>query len=977
MWRLVALGAGALLLVLGAILVFIYQVGRQQQVQNTQYGLIKLPLNTISSNGVSLGNADSLRVNGQLQVTSSIALTPASQPTNPQAGQLYYDQSVNQLAYYNGQSFTYVTGGGSSTTNNTFVTNGGATTNTVNVTNVQAGAGGVSVVNGAAGSVALFSDTNTLTASLLTQVGSTLTTNASLQVHNAGNDNLLNIDVAGNNVSIGATGSSATPSTIHVADSNGASQTVKIGSATGSSSTAIQGGTGGVAINAGGASSFTTTSGALMLSSGDNNLVLEGGNSATNGSVIVRPQSGSAKAFQVQNTAGNAALSVDSTNGIMTLNTASNCGYSNYTAYLASLTPAAYWRLEDTGTTAADSSGNNNTGTLSNVTTNQTPGPFSCDMTHSAMAFSGNGQITTTTSAVAPGNYSEVVMFKTTGTGVLVGYTDAGGGNNDRHLYVGSDGKLYTRFWNTTASAFQSINSPTTVNDGNWHIAVATESSTSGLSLYLDGSLVASNAAYTSPQSYTGKWIIGNISFMNPFTGQIGQVAVFNSALNALQVQTLSTYSGFYTASLAAFGVGTTAPAANLDVEGTALFKNGVDSTTAFQIQNSSGAHLLTADTSNMAIDVKGSLVVQNSAGSATLLNVNAAGNTVSLGTGAGSALGYSGVGSNLGGGSGNNMMSAQKVTTTAGGTITSMFAYLGADGVCSAPNNQFQFAIYADNGSGAPGSYITSSTIGTLSTPGAWYTLPISATLSPSTVYWLAYWHNSNCGGSLNDFAYNNVPGAVAGSTPVAWQSGSSNGWPSTFPSFGTVAAVASLYATYASSGPALSLNSSGTLTQNGASVFQDPTDSASAFQIQNSAGNTLLAADTVHMTVTVKALIVSTDITVNGHVITGGNTPSIAAGAGACTSPTVSISGNDTSGTITVNTGTGCSGGGTLATITFANAFGSAPHVVLTPGSPISQTLGAYVDDSTISTTKFDLGTNATPLSSQTFKWNYWTAQ
>lgn len=54
---------------------------------------------------------------------------------------------------------------------------------------------------------------------------------------------------------------------------------------------------------------------------------------------------------------------------------------------------------------------------------------------------------------------------------------------------------------------------------------------------------------------------------------------------------------------------------------------------------------------------------------------------TVSIGTGAGSALGDTSIGSDAGGGSGQNIISAQKVTTTTGGTISSMSAYIGVWG--------------------------------------------------------------------------------------------------------------------------------------------------------------------------------------------------------------------------------------------------------------------------------------------------------
>jgi hypothetical protein len=57
--------------------------------------------------------------------------------------------------------------------------------------------------------------------------------------------------------------------------------------------------------------------------------------------------------------------------------------------------------------------------------------------------------------------------------------------------------------------------------------------------------------------------------------------------------------------SVAQVGIGTNTPSANLDVRGTALFKNAADSTAAFQIQNAAGtSNLFVADTSNSRIGI-------------------------------------------------------------------------------------------------------------------------------------------------------------------------------------------------------------------------------------------------------------------------------------------------------------------------------------------------------------------------------------
>jgi len=157
-----------------------------------------------------------------------------------------------------------------------------------------------------------------------------------------------------------------------------------------------------------------------------------------------------------------------------------------------------------------------------------------------------------------------------------------------------------------------------------------------------------------------------------------------------------------------------------------------------------------------------------------------------------------------------------------------------------------------------------------------------------------------------------------------------------------------------------------------NGAAVFSNLADSTTGFQIQNAANTaTIFSVDTTNKIVTV------TNLTVTTHIITSGSAPNIAAGSAACTTPTVGVNGNDISGIITITTGTGCAANGALATLTFANTFGAAPRVIITPGSATSQALGAYIDDSTVSTTAFTLSTNSTTADTTTYRWNYMIMQ
>lgn len=94
----------------------------------------------------------------------------------------------------------------------------------------------------------------------------------------------------------------------------------------------------------------------------------------------------------------------------------------------------------------------------------------------------------------------------------------------------------------------------------------------------------------------------------------------------------------------------------------------------------------------------------------------------------------------------------------------------------------------------------------------------------------------------------------------------------------------------------------------------------------------------------ITIDALQINGDIQFNRHIDAGGGTPKVSAGGAVGSGGTVTISGSDTGGTVTVNVGASA-GGGVLANVTFAAAFSGNPHVVITPvGAPAPN---AYVSN------------------------------
>ncbi len=143
------------------------------------------------------------------------------------------------------------------------------------------------------------------------------------------------------------------------------------------------------------------------------------------------------------------------------------------------------------------------------------------------------------------------------------------------------------------------------------------------------------------------------------------------------------------------------------------------------------------------------------------------------------------------------------------------------------------------------------------------------------------------------------------------------------------------------------------------------------------DASGNLSVKSAMVEGDLSVTGSITTGNITVNGHIITGNTSGSTTAAAGSDSGlgASVSINGNDTSGTITITTGTGVSAG-QLATVTFANAYGTNPSVVITPKDiPGGAIFPQYHYTST--TGGFELKSFNALTDSVTYTFSYFTAQ
>lgn len=129
------------------------------------------------------------------------------------------------------------------------------------------------------------------------------------------------------------------------------------------------------------------------------------------------------------------------------------------------------------------------------------------------------------------------------------------------------------------------------------------------------------------------------------------------------------------------------------------------------------------------------------------------------------------------------------------------------------------------------------------------------------------------------------------------------------------------------------------------------------------------------------------SGDVLINGNVFQTGNTtnttthfisngsPSIAAGSGAGTSPTISITGTDMGGVITLTTGTTPGLSATIATITYQLTWGNNSWPVLTSANAATAALsGTTMVFTTGSTSNFTITSGTVALTgATTYKWYF----
>ncbi len=164
--------------------------------------------------------------------------------------------------------------------------------------------------------------------------------------------------------------------------------------------------------------------------------------------------------------------------------------------------------------------------------------------------------------------------------------------------------------------------------------------------------------------------------------------------------------------------------------------------------------------------------------------------------------------------------------------------------------------------------------------------------------------------------------------------------------------------------------VNVSNNLTILGSATIQKTLSIQDSLNVSGNAsvGGTLSAAK-----ISAESFEFTGDLNLVRHIDTGGGTPAASAQAGVGSGGTVSVSGNDIAGTVTINTG-GSPPSGIMVRINFNQAYNNTPVVQITPINAASAALEYYV---TRDTNGFSIGSAGTPAGATTYKFDYFIVE
>ena len=209
----------------------------------------------------------------------------------------------------------------------------------------------------------------------------------------------------------------------------------------------------------------------------------------------------------------------------------------NYGDSVAVDGPTGYWRLDETsGTSAADSSGNGNTGTYLNGVTLGDPGA-PVNGTHTSATFDGStGQISVSDSpSLDPAQLSVEAWVKpdpsSNGYGFVLSKTTNWNDGYGLFQYGAGNITFFVNQYSSTSTIVQG-----TITTGQWSYVVGTYGGAT-LRLYING-VLTSSLAYSAPIVNSAQpLLIGVAPGGYYWKGSLDEVAVYDKALSPDQIQ--------------------------------------------------------------------------------------------------------------------------------------------------------------------------------------------------------------------------------------------------------------------------------------------------------------------------------------------------------------------------------------------------------------------------------------------------------
>lgn len=625
---------------------------------------------------------------------------------------------------------------------------------------------------------------------------------------------------------------------------------------------------------------------------GTGNVLLQ--TNGANTGTIVKTATDSANALTIQNASGNLLLRADTTAGAMSINTyAGNLivnGVANPTS--PTLTSSATG-----GSLAAGSY-------YYKLAAVGTTGVYTTALAASPASIATTGTTSTNTlSWTAVANATGYIIYRSTDGSTWYGNTVAGNVTS-----ITDNGTTYT--W-TTAKSPQDYNSTGQIN------------------LQQDSALVLDSGTGRSNSNIRYQSAYNSLAIGNYNAG--GNIALQGDSLSFLDT---TGYNKNF----------------NLDNQGRALFKNRLDSVSAFQIQNTAGASLLTVDTSNSAIIAS---------------NVTSFCIAISSCT---HTLGVSG-------------------TIAASGTITASATPDIAETIPAAPDVTAADVVMADPNNTervvkAQTAY-TGAAVGVISDGTSSFMINAhggnnaALTGKPLVLAGRVPVKVTNEGGPIKPGDYlttSSTPGYAMRATRAGPTIGKSLGFFDGTSGKVLILVNLSYYNPYDGNNLQAKTDSFSVLTAETASVVSLNVSGATHLRDLSVSGGSNLQGN-----LTVTGMTSVQSITVQGQIITSGSTPVVSPGAAAGQpvttgelhqQPTVTVDGNDTTGTLTIRTGATATVIGTLAHIKFVQAAASNYKVVVSASDVNGSRLRVYVLKTA---TGFSLLTDTMPKADTEYKFDY----